>query len=311
MHTLETLTPIFAVIGLGYGLTRKGFLGKGFLDELNWLVYWVCLPALMVASLDRARGLLGEALPVMGIFFTATILVMGLALLTARGLGLKRWQWGTFVQGAFRGNLGFIGVPTLIFAVRGMEPGAANTIIAQGVFIFAPTMILYNVASVAFLVGGREGASLQSLPKTLSNVARNPLIIAAVIGLVLYLAPVDLPTAAGNSLQFIGRMAAPAALICVGGGMALTDMEGRYRSASFCASLKVFVTPALAWILSLPFGLSDGGMLILMIYSCAPTAVASYIMAKQLHGDGAMASGTIVISTLLSVLSLSFAVTFF
>jgi hypothetical protein len=311
LTTIETLFPVFAVIGLGYALTRRGFLGSAFLEELNRLVYWVCLPSLMVASLDRAKGLAGESLPLIAVYFGATLAVLGLSLPVARLLGLQRWQTGTFMQGSFRGNIAFIGIPILLYALRDHEAETVNNVLAQAVFVFAPIMILYNVLSVIVLIGGKDGASLAALPKTLKSVARNPLILAALTGLLLYLLPLDLPRAVGDTLQFMGRMAAPAALFCVGGGMALTSMEGRYRSATFAACLKVFATPLAAWLICLPLELSGFGMLILMIFTATPTAVASYVMAKQLHGDAPMASGAIVISTLLSVLSLSVAVALF
>jgi predicted permease len=304
-QTIQTLFPVFAVIGLGYLLTRKAFLGSGFLEQLNWLVYWVSLPALIVSSLDRAQGLSGESLPIILVYFAATFCVIGLSILAARFLKLQRWQYGTFIQGSFRGNLAFIGIPILLYALRDIGEDERNAILAQAVFVFAPIMILYNVASVIALVGGRDGASWKTLPGTLRSVAMNPLILAALAGLVLYLLPVDLPMALGDTLQFIGRIAAPAALICVGGGMALTSMEGRYRSASWMACLKVFVTPAAAYLASLPFALSEESLLILMVFAATPTAVVSFIMAKQLNGDEAMASGAIVLSTILSIISLS------
>ncbi len=311
LHTVQTLFPIFTVIALGYLLTRRAFLGKAFLDELNKLVYWICLPALMVASLDRAESISGESLPIILVFFAATFSVMVLSLLVARLLRLRAWQYGTFMQGSFRGNIAFIGIPILLYALRDLGQAEQNAILAQAVFVFAPIMILYNVLSVIVLLWGRDGARGSTLSTTLKNLALNPLILAAATGLVLYLLPVDLPGAVVDTLQFLGRMAAPAALVCVGGGMALTSMEGRYRSASFAASLKVFVNPLMAWLISLPFGLSPTGTLILLIFSAAPTAVASYILVKQLNGDAAMSSGAIVLSTLASILSLSVVVGLF
>lgn len=305
IKTIQTLLPVFAVIGLGYLLTERRFLTGGFLNELNRLVYWVCLPALILVSLDRARGLAGESLGIIGLYFGATFVVIALAFVMARVLRLERWKVGTFVQGSFRGNLAFIGIPILLYALRDLDEASVNRILAQAVFVFAPTMILYNLVSVIVLVGGHQGLGRTALPGTLKNLTTNPLILAGLSGLLLYLLPLDLPVVVGDTLQFIGRMAAPAALICVGGGMALTSMEGRYRSATYAACLKVFATPAVTYLLSLPFGLSDTSLLILMIFSATPTAVASYIMAKELHGDPAMASGAIVLSTLLSILSLS------
>lgn len=310
-QTFQTLFPVFAVIGLGYGLTKKGFLTDPFLEVLNRLVYWVCLPSLMVASLDRAQNLTDGALGILTVYFLATFCVMGAAYLVTRFLHLQAWQKGTFVQGSFRGNLGFIGLPILIYALRDQDPEVATGIIAIGVFVFAPIMILYNISSVMILLSGHHEESKAALPKTIRNVITNPLVLAALTGLCLYLLPLDLPVFLGDTLQFMGRTAAPMALLCVGGGMALASMEGRYRSATYAAVLKVFATPLLAYLISLPFNLTEIETLILMIYSATPTAVASYVMARQLHGDGAMASGTIVISTLLSMVSLSVVISLF
>lgn len=86
--------------------------------------------------------------------------------------------------------------------------------------------------------------------------------------------------------------------------MAVVSMQGRYRSATFSSVLKTGATPLLVYLISLPFSLSASTTLIIMIYSATPTAVASYVMAKEMKGDEAMASGGIVISTVLSVVSL-------
>lgn len=310
-QTFQTLFPVFAVIGLGYGLTRRGFLTDPFLEDLNKLVYWVCLPSLIVVNLDRASNLAEGSLAIILIYFGATFCVMGSAFVVSRILGLQRWQEGTFVQGSFRGNLAFIGIPILVYALRDQDPDTVSDILAKAVFVFAPIMILYNVTSVMILQRSQRGTHKRTLSGTLRNVLVNPLVMAALTGLCLYLLPIDLPVFIGDTLGFVGRTAAPMALVCVGGGMALTSMEGRYRSAANSAILKVFATPLFAWLISLPFNLSETEMLILMIFSATPTAVASYVMAKQLQGDGAMASGSIIISTLLSMVSLSIVVSLF
>ena len=311
IQTFQTLFPVFTVIGLGFLLAKQGFLTKPFLDELNKLVYWVCLPSLIVANLDRAEDITGGSLPIMVAFFSATLLVIGTAKLLAVGLGLDRWQHGTLIQGAFRGNIAFIAIPILIYALRDFPEEEITRIIARAVFIFAPIMIFYNITSVLVLTGGSHQGKENTVRKTLLQVAKNPLTVATVGGLCIYLLPFNLPVFIGDTLDFMGRTAAPMALVCVGGGMALTSMEGRYRSAVFAASPTVFLMPLLAWLIALPFNLSPTDMLILMVFTATPTAVASYVIAKRLDGDGAMASGAIILSTLFSLVSLSVVVGIF
>jgi predicted permease len=303
-HIIATLFPVFAVLALGYALARKTFLSRTFLNELNRFVYYVALPALMINSVAGAEALPPQILPALAAYISATVGTMALAFLNARLLGLKRWQFGTFIQAAFRGNIAFIGLPILVYALRNEPPETASGIVAQGVFIFAPMMIFYNIFSVIFLIGSQDSNPWKNLPKTFRNILTNPLVLAALLGIVLFLLPVDLPGPAMNTLEFIGRTAAPCALICVGGGIAVVSMQGRYRSATFSSILKTAATPLLVYLISRPFGLSESTTLIIMIYAATPTAVASYVMAKEMKGDEAMASGGIVISTVLSVVSL-------
>jgi predicted permease len=69
--------PVFLVIGLGFGLKRTGLVNSGFLYELNRLIYYIALPALLFYKIAKAEfhasfnGTLlgGLALCVLLIFF--------------------------------------------------------------------------------------------------------------------------------------------------------------------------------------------------------------------------------------------------
>lgn len=302
---LSTLFPVFMVLGIGYALCRKGFLSRQFLNELNRFVYYVALPALILHRLTTATSLPFGVLRTILIYLAATLFVMGVAYAVARILRLQRWQYGTFMQAAFRGNLAFIGIPVLVYSIRDLPPETASSIVAEAIFIFAPIMVLYNILSVLALIGSQEGGERKSLLSAVKGIATNPLIIAAVVGILLFLLPFPIPRALSDTMEFLGRIAAPAALICVGGAMAVVSMQGRYRSALCAALLKTGLMPVAAYLMSLPFDLPGHTQLILMIFSATPTAVASFVMAKELSGDDAMASGGIVLSTLLSIISLA------
>lgn len=310
-HILSTLLPVFLVIAMGYGLTRYRFLSAVFLKELNRLVYYISLPALMLHHLARAEKLPPGTLQTWLVYAAGSCLLLLIGWGVARALGLRRHQLGTFLQAAFRGNLGFIGIPILTYALRDQDPLILTAILAQAVFVFAPTMVFYNVVSVLLLVGSRQSSLRENLPQALREIATNPLIIAAIAGLILFALPFDLPIPLTNTLDFVGATAGPMALVCVGGAMARVSLQGRYRSALASSLLKVAALPALIWLLARPFGFTDASLLILMVFAATPTAVASYVMAREMGGDEAMASGSIVLSTLLSALSLAVVVGLF
>lgn len=310
-HIIATLFPVFVIIGLGFLLAKRQFLSRLFINELNRFVYWVCLPSLIMHTLANAGNLPAGTTSIWFIFIAASTGVLGLSFVFARLLGLKRWQYGTFMQSSFRGNLAFIGIPVLVYAMRDHDREVVASVVAQAIFVFVPTMVYYNVMSVVVLVASQESDLRRNLSRAIRSIVTNPLILAALTGILLYALPFNLPVPANNALEFVGRMAGPAALICVGGGMAFVSMEGRYRSASFASALKVFAVPLFAYFLTLPFDFSGSTVLILMVFSATPTAVASYVMAKEMHGDEAMASGGIVLSTLFSILSLGIVVGLF
>ena len=226
-HIISTLFPVFVVIGLGYFLARREFISRKFTDELNRFVYWISLPALMLNTLANAESLPPGTIRIWLIYITASSIVLGLSFFVARFLGLQRYQFGTFMQATFRGNIAFIGIPVLVYALRDQDDSVAAPIIAQGIFVFAPTMVFYNALSVIVLVASQDSNLRDNLPKALRNIATNPLILAAGTGLILFALPFDLPIPATNTLEFVGRMAGPAALVCVGGGMGIATIIER------------------------------------------------------------------------------------
>lgn len=301
IQVLDTLLPVFAIIGLAFWLGRRGWLTHAFVSELNWLIFWVSLPALIIHSLATAPSLPRDTGPIVILFFIATLIVIALSFPVCRFLRLPREQIGTFVQAAFRGNLAYTGLPIVIFALHDQTREVVALAVAQVMFVLAPAMILYNVIAVFLLVGSQEGFSLKKVREIVGKVVTNPLILASVIGVGIFALPAKPPHFVFNTLDLIGQMAAPAALFCVGGAMAFVSMEGRYRSASVASVLKILILPAIAAGLLLFVDVEPVARLVLLVLSACPTAVASYIMAKELGGDEALAAGSIIISTVACI----------
>ncbi len=300
-QVLDTLLPVFLVIALGYLLAKRRFLSEGVLTDLNRLLFRICLPALIISKLAAATGIPPGTGSILIVFTLSTLVVIALGLLAARILRLEHQQTGTFVQAVFRGNLAYTGIPLILFALQGRSADVVTSTMAQTLFVFAPTMLLYNGAAVILLSREKDSPLAANLSAMLAKVSKNPLIIASVIGVMLFFIPFEMPRFVMNSLDLTGQMAAPAALLCVGGSMALVSMEGRFRSATVASLLKVVAVPCISALIALGFDMSETSRLVLLVLSACPTAVASYIMAKEMNGDEALASGAIILSTVLSM----------
>jgi len=112
---LNTLAPVFLLIAIGAGLQRSGFLSPGFLKEANRVTYWLGLPALLFSQLAGSFHTGEAARMMLGVMLAATGLVIVVGYIAARLLRVPA-ATGTLVQGAFRGNLAFVGLP-IIYAL--------------------------------------------------------------------------------------------------------------------------------------------------------------------------------------------------
>ncbi|HMX53118.1 MAG TPA: AEC family transporter, partial [Plasticicumulans sp.] len=207
----DSLAPVFLLIALGAALRRSGFLSLTTLTGLNRLTYWIGLPCLTVH--DIATGPF-QPLAAAGLFTTvlvATVIGGVLAWYCAGACGAGRAARGTFVQAAFRGNLYFISLPVIVYASPGHPEVRSAALIAS-----APVILLYSIAAVLVLEASRStpGAGRAGLWRSL---ATNPQLLACVIGLALAASGAGLPPSLERSLDALGRMALPLALLGIGG----------------------------------------------------------------------------------------------
>jgi hypothetical protein len=133
----------------------------------------------------------------------------------------------------------------------------------------------------------------------------NPLLIACLAGGLYALAGWPLPVVVERSLTAIGQTALPLALICIGGTLVTVRLRGNLPWVISAALGKVLMMPLLGLAMAKLLNLSADGTRIVLILLACPTAAVSYVVVRQLGGDEALASGSILLSTVLATLSLA------
>lgn len=307
MAIFETLAPILLLIVLGAALAHLRFLGRDFMADLNKLVFWIALPALIFVGVAGIDHVTARTATLIGLMAATTLIVGGVGWLAGLALRLPPASTGTLIQGGFRGNLAYIGIPVLAYAFAPLAAAERSETMATALLVMTSMTALYNVLAVVALQGAQHKLGPSSLPVMARSLVTNPLIIACLAGMLFPLFGWHLPLIASRTLETLGAAAVPVALLCIGGSLATITLRGR-RAAIVAASLiKVFVSPLVAFGLCRLAGVSGGDLRIALVLTACPTAVASFVMAEKLSGDEALASGTIVLSTLLSAVGLALA----
>jgi hypothetical protein len=297
---LETLAPLALLIFLGSVLAHLRFLGETFIADLNKLAFWIALPALVFTSASGGSLASGRVGPIVAVLIGATLLITLLAWAASYALRMPTTARGTLAQSAFRGNLAYIGVPVLANSY-----GTNSPALAAGVVAMVLTMAVYNILAVVVLQASRPSVGGSERRRIVRSIATNPLLIAGLFGLIVPLLHVTLPLFLERTLQSLGAAAVPIALLCIGGSLVIVPLRGRHSWIVAAALLKIAVLPAFVYGLGRLAGFDATALRIALVFAACPTAAASFVMARQMGGDEALASGSIALSTLLSVLSLS------
>ena len=138
---LNTLAPVFLLIAIGAGLQASKFWSAGFLKEANRVTYWLGLPALLFTQLAGSIHGVTGAKAMLGGMMAATLAVLALGYVVAWLMRVPGAVVGTFVQGAFRGNLAFVGLP-IIYALP-------DVTLAGGISLRAAAVLTVASASTA------------------------------------------------------------------------------------------------------------------------------------------------------------------
>jgi len=298
MEVVNTIIPMFAVIFLGWGAHRRGFITTEFVEPANRLVYYLSIPALIFSAIARTSFHEQFNGRVVGLTVLSVLLIYLAAFAVTRLLGVERVQGGVFIQCSGHGNTGYVGLPVAYYFL-----GSAGLAVAGIICGFV--MITQNILSIIALrlSDSRAGGRLRP-GDIVRRLFGNPVIIGSVAGMAVSLAGINLPPVAWRIIEILGGLAPPMALLLIGASLSLRLVR-RYLGLTMTASaFKLVLLPLCAVLLFNLFGLSAGDYLPALILLCSPTATIVYVMAREMGGDAEFAVASISASTLLSGLTL-------
>lgn len=310
MLVLDTLAPVFLIIGVGALLQRSGFVSAGFLREANRLTYWLGLPALLFTQLAHSFQDADGAKLMLGTMAAATIAVIALGYGMAWLLRIPGGAMGTFVQGAFRGNLAFVGLP-VIYAMPDTVQIGGMSARAAAVVVVGPMMVAYNLLGIVVLLLSQHRLGWAMAWPFLRQLLTTPPLVATLAGIGFALAGWTLPTALDVAFTALGNMALPLGLLGVGGSLVVVDRKAGGRGVWAAALLKTAVSPVVGWVIGRAVGLGAAELKMVMVFLATPTAIISYAVAVELKGDEPLASGTIVLSVMTSIVTLAAVIALF
>lgn len=295
LTVIEIVLPVFLIITLGYGIRRSGLVNDHFFEQANGLVFYVCLPILLFYKISTAD--FSTNFNISLVFATSS--AVGCCFLIAYLYGTwRRFSapvHGAFCQGSFRGNLAYIGL-AIVYNAYG-DPGLTRAGILLGFLV--PVLNFFAILALT-LPHQQQQISFREIAK---QIIVNPLIIASMIGILWSFFHLPMPTILDRSLSIASGMTLPLALLSIGGSFSAAKLKGDIWKAALATAMKLVLLPLVTIAFMLLLGVSGLDFAIGLLMAGAPTAVATYIMASRMGGDGELAGTIVMMATGLSAVS--------
>jgi predicted permease len=288
--------PAFSMVLGGLLLRRLNIIGDRFIDVGSRLVFQFGIPVVLFFGALSAdySSVLGSTYLLAGVL--ATIVTVVLSYLYGRWRAFPMRHLGIFVQGAYRSNMGIIGLALCVNAYG--EQGLALAALALAIWT-----VLYNIIAVLLLNATLGHDS--SVWGMFKGMLTNPLIIGIGLGVITAASGIAVP----NQLNMVGRGFAdifiPFSLICIGGALNLASLRQSARETLEASIWKLLIMPLLSVSLALAMGVRGPELGVLFLLLAAPTAAASFVMVVAAGGNGSLAANIVLLTTLASTLTVT------
>ncbi|MCL2568140.1 MAG: AEC family transporter [Oscillospiraceae bacterium] len=298
----NAVVPFFLIMGLGWFMRRRELVNDQFLAGLNRVAFVVLFPLMLFMNIYRADLAAAFNPALVGYFVIGLSMVYIFVWVIAARFIKNKQRLAAFVQVGYRSNY-MVLATAIVTSLMGPEslPQAALMV---PVVVFLQTALAATVFAVAGL--SKEASGLERVKGVLVGVFKMPMIIGSLLGLAVNFSGFTLPVVVDRGFTSLANMAAPAALLGIGGVLNLEKVRRQLRFAIAGTAVKNLIVPAAVIIPAVFLGFSGVELAIIAMFGLAPVATASYVTALEMGGSeaGECTASTLVLSNVVSLFTI-------
>lgn len=292
---LKGFFVVGVVLLVGYVLGKTNALGPHATKVLSGLTFLVGLPSLMFSMIASRH--ISEVLSQTGLISIATAVAVMLLFAVAGAIGrwgVRRTTIGALATGIV--NSTNLGVPLSLYIL-----GSATFVVPIMLFQLA---VLTPVALTIldFTNPDRKKVSLGHL---LAIPLRNPVTVAAVLGILFSASGIQMPGWVLDPMKLTAQLTVPLMLIIFGmslNGISTAQGQGDRLPTLLAVILKSGVQPLLAWVLAaFVFHLDPFSTFVVIACAVLPTGQNVVLYAVRYGVAQKIAQSTAVTTTVLAV----------
>lgn len=134
----------------------------------------------------------------------------------------------------------------------------------------------------------------------------NPGVVSVTIGFIIFVFSIPVPYALKGSLDLLGSLTTPLSMVVIGGLLTNSKIKDTFANWRIYAisAVRLIIIPLIVWGILVPFIHHPLLLGIPVIIAAMPAAANTAILAEEYGANGELASQSVFISTLLSIISI-------
>ena len=300
---LQTL-PFFLIVAIGFFSGKYKFLSKRGTGAITKFVFYFALSAMLFKFSSQLEISEIFNLKFVGCYVVATS-ILYLAVIMVSYFSGNKFETAVFdAQIATVGNTGFLGIPLLATLLGSQSVGYVMMILATDFAIFGTLIVVLIMAS-------RDQAwGIRLLKPIAKGLFQNPMIVSFSFGILWGYLDYQIPKFFSEFLVILGQAATPGALFAIGASLSFRKIDDP-KSAFWLSFLKLVAHPFLIGIMALYlFYIEPYAAAVMVVTAALPVAGNTFMLAQHYKIDPERISAAILLSTLFSALTVTFAISF-
>ncbi len=305
--TCNIMLPLIIYLIVGVTGRRTGMLGEDFKTAINKFLNKLLMPMTAFNSIYKAdlKALVSGSGPA-EYTIIATVAFMLLLMFVYRFIEKDSRKRAAMVHCSIRGNSMLYGLPVAT-AIYGPDD------VGEIVVVLAAVLIVYNIGFVLVLEYYRSllhrseeqsGGTLASVKGALVSCARNRILQAIALALIVNISGVKVPSFLQGPISELAGMTVVLSFILMGVRLDVNNLRGNSRDVLIASAVKLVVMPAMVSILPLLWGWRGKAFSSVFLCFSTSSAVSCFPFTEALEGDGELAGEIVMASAVLSGLTM-------
>ena len=291
--TAQQVIILFLLIGCGFVAVKTGVLKQEGKQTLSNLLLYLVVPAMIVHSymMEFSEEILHNLLAAFGMSVLAILIGTAITLLLTAHRKDRRAPIFRFA--CVFSNAAYMGFP-LISALFG----------AEGLLYASAYVTVFNILLWTMGYGMVSGSSN---PKEVArSLLHTPVLYAMVVGLAVYLLQIPVPNLIAQPIDLLSGMNTPLSMLITGMLIAAGDLKSIVCDQHIwkLAALRMVLIPAVCVAVFALLGFHGMSAQVVLLLECCPAAAITSVFAVQFGHEERFAAGSVVLTTLLSIVTL-------